>query len=123
MLLILERFTWRHDSILNFLAKTLQNLNECKLFVDLPGFKSPSIITGDEHRPDLLLSTPDKYLYVIELTVGFESKPTDNVNRKKAKYQNLIRELNNKFISVKFINLSISSLGVFHKECHTFIKC
>ena len=44
----LERFTWRHDCILNFLAKTFQSLNECKLHVDLPGFESPSIITGDD---------------------------------------------------------------------------
>jgi hypothetical protein len=64
----LERFTWRHDCTY-FLAKTFQNLNECKLIVDLPGFESPSIITGDEYRPDLLVSTSDKHLYVVELTV------------------------------------------------------
>ena len=118
----LERFTWRHDCILNFLAKTFQILNECKLHVDLPGFESPSIITGDEYRPDLLVSTSDKHLYVVELTVGFESNLTNNVNRKKAKYKNLIRELNQNFTSVKFINLSVSSLGVFDKEYHIFVK-
>jgi hypothetical protein len=69
----LERFTWRHDCILKFFAKTFQSLNECKLLVDLPGFESPSIITGDEYRP--------------------EYRP-----------------------------LSVSSLGVFDKECHTFVK-
>ena len=94
----------------------------CKLLVDLPGFESPSIITGDEFRPDLLVSTPDKHLYVVELTVGFESNLTNNVNRKKAKYKNLIRELDQNFTSVKFINLSVSSLAVFDKECHTFVK-
>ncbi|CAB4030630.1 Hypothetical predicted protein [Paramuricea clavata] len=118
----LERFTWRHDCILKFLAKTFQSLNECKLLVDLPGFESPSIITGDEYRPDLFVSTSDKHLYVVELTVGFESNLTNNVNRKKAKYKNLIRELDQNFTSVKFINLSVSSLGVFDKECHTFVK-
>ena len=118
----LERFTWRHDCILNFLAKTFQSLNECKLHVDLPGFETPSIITGDEYRPDLLVSTSDKHLYVVELTVGFESNLTNNVNRKKAKYENLIRELDQNFTSVKFINLSVSSLVVFDKECHTFLK-
>ena len=118
----LVRFTWRHDCILKFLAKTFQSLNECKLLVDLPGFESPSIITGDEFRPDLLVSTPDKHLYVVELTVGFESNLTNNANRKKAKYKNLIRELDQNFTSVKFINLSVSSLGVFDKECHTFVK-
>ena len=52
----LERFTWRHDSILLFLAKTFQTLHRCKLFVDLPGFISPSVKTGDEYRPDLLVT-------------------------------------------------------------------
>ncbi|CAB4020236.1 Hypothetical predicted protein, partial [Paramuricea clavata] len=118
----LERFTWRHDCILKFLAKTFQSLNECKLLVDLPGFENPSIITGDEYRPDLLVSTSDKHLYVVELTVGFESNLTNNVNREKAKYKNLIRELDQNFTCVKFINLSVSSLGVFDKECHTFVK-
>ncbi|CAB3984919.1 Hypothetical predicted protein, partial [Paramuricea clavata] len=117
----LERFNWRHDCILKFLAKTFQSLKKCKLLVDLPGFESPSIITGDEYRPDLLVSTSDKHLYVVKLTVGIESNLTNNVNRKKAKYKNLIRELDQNFTSVKFINLSVSSLGVFDKECHTFI--
>ncbi|CAB4017464.1 Hypothetical predicted protein [Paramuricea clavata] len=67
-------------------------LNKCKLLVDLPGFESPSIITGDEYRPDLLVFTSsDTHLYVVELTVGFESNLTNNFNRKKAKYENLIR--------------------------------
>ena len=50
----LPRFTWRHDSILNFVAKIFQPEHNSTLFVDLPGYKSPSIITGDTYRPDLL---------------------------------------------------------------------
>ena len=30
------RFTWRHDSALNFLASSLQCLNHCTFYVDLP---------------------------------------------------------------------------------------
>ena len=117
----LERFTWRHDSILNFLAQTFQSINACQLYADLSGFQSPSIITGDSYRPDILLVTPDKTLYVVELTVGFETNLHNNVERKKTKYKNLMKELNEHFPSVKFINLSISSLGVFDKECYTFL--
>jgi hypothetical protein len=90
--------------------------------VDLPGCKSPSIITGDTYRPDLLLSTSTGTLYIVELTVGFESNLQKNVERKKSKYKDLIREQNEHFTSVKFVNLSISSLGVFSKECSTFIE-
>ena len=71
----LERFTWRHNSVLNFLAETLLPLQaEYRIFADLPGFNNPSIITGERYRPDLLLENTDKtVLYIIELTVGFES--------------------------------------------------
>ena len=82
----LEQFTWRHDSVLYFLAKTFQTVNGCKLLVELPGFQSPSTITGEEYRPDLVLTTSDKHLYILELTVGFESNLENNTNRKKAKY-------------------------------------
>jgi hypothetical protein len=53
--------------------------------VDLPGYKSPSIITGDTYRPNLLLSTSTGILYIVELTVGFESNLQKNVERKKIK--------------------------------------
>ena len=55
----LDRFTWRHNSILNFLAQTLQSASGFDLFSDLPGFKNPSIVTGDTFRPDLLLASPN----------------------------------------------------------------
>ena len=118
----LERFTWRHDSILHFLATSLQTVSGSSLYVDLPGYKSPSIVTGDTYRPDLLLSTSTGVLYVVELTVGFESNLQKNVERKKSKYKELIREQNEHFNRVKFVNLSISSLGVFAKECSSFIE-
>ncbi|CAB3996669.1 Hypothetical predicted protein [Paramuricea clavata] len=77
----LERFTWRHDSVLNFLATNLQTVSGSHLYVDLSGYKSPSIITGDTYRPDLLLSTSTGTLYIVELTVGFESNLQKNVEQ------------------------------------------
>ena len=118
----LERFTWRHDSILKFISKTLQTLNTCKLYADLPGMLNPSIITGDHYRPDILLITPESTLYIIELTVGFESNLNKNVTRKKSKYADLIKEQQGNFNSTIFINLSISSLGVFDRECISFFE-
>ena len=68
----LDRFTWRHNSILNFIASSLNPVVNCTLYADLDDYHSPSIITGDSYRPDLILRTPDT-LYVLELTFGFES--------------------------------------------------
>ena len=118
----LNRFTWRHDSVLNFIASILQPVHFNNLYVDLPGFHNPSIITGDEYRPDLLLKTKDDCLYILELTVGYETNLRNNIKRKQEKYTYVITEQERHFKTVKFINLSISALGVFDKESSAFIK-
>ena len=84
----LDRFTWRHNSIPNFVANTLQTVNGATLYADIPGFKSPAIITGDMYRPDLLLSCSNGSLYVVELTVGYETNLENNVKRKKLNIEN-----------------------------------
>ena len=118
----LDRFTWRHNSILNFLAQTLQSINGYDLFADLPGFRTPSIITGDRFRPDLLLtSSNNSLLYIVELTVGYESNLESNIRRKNIKYKEIIKQQRKSFNDVKFVNISISSLGVFAKESSNFL--
>ena len=111
-----------HDSVLNFIASILQPVHFDNLYDDLPGFHNPSIITGDEYRPDLLLKTKDDCLYILELTVGHETNLRNNIKRKQEKYRVVITEQDRHFKTVKFINLSISALGVFDKESSAFIK-
>ena len=82
----------------------------------LPSFSNPSIITGDDYRPDILILTKDNTLYVLELTVGYETNLRNNFNHKYSKYKELIKELKRKFNCVKFINLSVSALVVFDNE-------
>ena len=118
----LDRFTWRHDSILNFIAKSLQpviNVHS-SLYADVYDFLNPSIITGENYRPDLLFLIQSKCLYVLEL-VGFESNLNNNAVRKKEKYPNSINEMSRHYRCVRFVNLSMSSLGVFSVECSTFL--
>ena len=50
-----ERFNWRHNSILVNLANSLKVYSDVQLYVDNDKFQSPSIITGDDQIPDLLL--------------------------------------------------------------------
>ena len=83
------------DSILNFIAKSLQpviNVHSSH-YADVNGFLNPSIITCDNYCPDLLLLIRSTCLYVLELTVGFESYLNNNAVRKKEKYLNLIKEI------------------------------
>ncbi len=101
----------------NILAKTLMCVNNSKLFVDLPEYRSPSIITGDKYRPDMLLVTSDNTLYVAELTVGHEANLQNNSIRKTQKYSELVRELKDHYKSVIFVKyISMSCLDVFANE-------
>jgi hypothetical protein len=52
----------------------------------------------------------------------FASNLHNNVERKKGKYKDLIEDQRGHFNSVKFVNLSVSSLGVLDKECFTFLE-
>jgi hypothetical protein len=42
------------------------------------------------------------------------------LNGKKAKYRELVRQLDENFDEVNFVNHSMSSLGIFAQECSTF---
>ena len=70
----------------------------------------------------MLLITSDNTLYVIELTVGHESNLSNNTNRKKQKYSNLVKELKDDYRSVSFVNISMSCLGVFANESISLLK-
>ena len=118
----LNRFNWRHDKILNFIAKNIPSDNIKKIFADLLSFSNPSMITGELFRPDLIILTKDNTLFILELTVGYETNLRNDINRKHTKYKELIEEQKKKFASVIFVNLSISALGVFDEESAAFIN-
>ena len=72
------RYTWRHNSVLLHISRTLSSLQDSSLYADLPSFPSPSLITGDSLRPDLVLVLNSATVYLLELTVSFESNMTIN---------------------------------------------
>ena len=122
----LDRFSWRHDSILNFIANSLQPVinDRSSVYADVNGFLSPLIITGDNYRPDLLFPIQSRCLYILELTVCFESNLKNNTRNsvQKEKYMNLVKGMRSNYRCVKFVNLSMNSLGVFSNEYSTFLK-
>ena len=89
--------------------------------MDLPGYLSPCIITGDSLWHDMILSTADK-LYIIELTVGLDTNLAGNARRKELKYHSLVTDLTNDYHSIEFINLSLSSLGIFGQSSESFLE-
>ena len=116
------RYTWRHNSVLNFLATSLKVVEGSSMYADIPGFPSPSIITGHDLRPDLLLHTKDNCLYILELTIGFETNLNNNAERKHLKYSQLVSDLRSQYKSVTFVNLTMSSLGIYANSCLSFLE-
>ena len=64
----------------------------------------------------MLLAIGKIILYVIEMSVGFENNLNMNAERKHEKYLQLTRDLSSDYNDVKFINLSLSTLGIFGKS-------
>ena len=69
----------------------------------------------------MLLSIGKTTLYVIELSVGFETNINVNTERKRVKYNQLTRDLLSEYHDVRFINLPLSALGIFGNSCGPFI--
>ena len=116
------RYTWRHNSVLLHIARTLSSVANSSLYADLPNFPSPSLVTGDSLRPDLVLVLNNASVYVLELTVGFESNIKINSDRKATKYHPLINHLHSSYSTVTFVNLSMSAIGIFRTSSESFLS-
>ena len=72
--------------------------------------------------PDLVLISSDKNVYILELTVGFESNLKNNSDRKADKYNPLVKELSRNYRKVKFVNVSMSALGILGASCDSLLE-
>ena len=115
------RYTCRDNSVLLFIAKSFSSIQHCLVYADLPFFPSPSLITGDSLRPDLALIAPDNSLYVLELTVGFETNIAINGNRKATKYRPLLLDLKPRYHKINFVNMSMGALGILESSSDSLL--
>ena len=107
----------RRGGGVNFLTPctptSLKLVEGSSLYADIPGFHSLSIITGKDLRADLLLRTKNKCFYILELMIGFETNLNNNTERRSLKYSQLVSDLKSQYIVFTFVDLSMSSLGIF----------
>ena len=73
-------------------------------------------------RLDLVLILSNAFVYMQELTVGCESNITINSDRKLAKQRLLFNSLRTNYTSIKFVNLSMSALGIFGASCDSLLQ-
>ena len=110
-----KRYNWRHDSILLSLASMVPRNVSTRVYADIPGFTSPSVVTGEEQRPDIVINMNNS-LWIIELTVGFETNVRKNYERKLKNYEQLISDLKKRYSKVIYVNLSMGACGIIGKE-------
>ena len=113
--------SWRHNSVLLFIANSFSSKQHCLVYADLPFFQSPSLITGDTLRPDLALIVPDNSLYVLELTVGFETNIAIYSNRKATKYRPLLLNLKPRYREINFVNISMGALSTLESSSDSLL--
>ena len=86
------------------------------VYSDLPEYKNPSILTGD----DYILFIKENTLFIIELSVRFETNIQNNTENKEKCYLPLITPLLSKYNEIEYVNLSMGALGTFGKSCSNF---
>ena len=86
--------------------------NKIKIHCDIEGYINPLVIIGDENRPDMIITQNKSTIFVLELTVGFETNLDYNTKLKASKYREMLKSPENKFEKVNFVNLSMGALGI-----------
>ena len=130
----LDRFKFRHDSVLNHLLHTIMKSKNDQLtdYADLNGWRvnggtMPPDLVLTEQIPDLVIidrsNTPAKVL-LIELTVPWDSANSFKAaeERKTARYERLAGDLRDKGLTTFNLPLEIGCRGVINKRNHLVLE-
>ena len=127
--IMLDRYTWRHNSVLNNIFQTLTSL-QCtlELRVDigdkLKGISTiPSDILVTAQRPVLVcIDRPNSSIYILELTICFETNFDAAHKRKLNRYASLTTDLEIKGYKVNYSAVEIGSRGFVNKDNQSRLK-
>ena len=114
-----ERYTWRHDSVAQYIAETLkENLPEqMSLYADLEGYKVcggtiPPTIVQTSSRPDIVIvDNRNRTVWMLELTVSFESNFEAANRRKKERHSSLAADIEDENFQCNNLPFEIGSRG------------
>ena len=111
-----KRYNYRHDSVLLKIVKSNKSSEVRRIYADLEGYISPSIISREDKRLNIIIVERDN-VYIFELTIGFETNIGTNSERKMNNYSQLLEDLKSRYKKVKFINLSMGATGIYGDTC------
>ena len=112
----LRRYSSRHDEVLKPIAAFANDHlpPSFSITVDLPdsSYSFPHHITPTNLRPDLVWwSDSDWVLWLLELTISFETAAEEARLRKRAKYQDLVSEATAAGYSTELVTVEVGSRG------------
>ena len=118
------RYTWRHNSVLNHIANTINQNKPPNLEVfcdisgqDINGGTIPPDVLVTQSRPDLvLLNRNEKTICLLELTCSFESNSQAANIRKSLRYSTLKTDLEENGYKCFLIPFEVGSRGHIHKS-------
>ena len=124
------RFTWGHNSVLNYLCLELKDKlpENLQMYSDLDqyslnGGTIPPDILCTLQRPDLtLIDRSKKKITILELTCSFEQNINSANIRKLGKYQDLKKDIEKNGYSVTLLPFEIGSRGQVTKRNKTALE-
>ena len=93
------------------LGRILESIKSIDIYIDIPGYKCPTMITGENQRPDLVEILNNK-LYLLKLTAGYETNIDLNSKWKEENYIAFMDRSAQSYDSVQFVTLSMGVLRV-----------
>ncbi len=118
-----ERYTWRHNNVLQYIHQTLSKSPVCdtlSINVDLPGHSKTTIpyhILPTSCRPDLVICfNSSKKIVIFELTVPFELNVEKRHADKMNKYASLVNDLHDIGYTCDLICFEVGSRGHISKD-------
>ena len=130
----LDRFKFRHDSVLNHLLQTIikNKSDQVTVFADLNGWRTnggtiPQDMVLTEQIPDLVIIdksvTPTKVV-LLELTVPWDSSNNFKaaLDRKTARYERLCEDLRDKGYNTMNLPFEVGCRGVINARNHLVLE-
>ena len=134
----LDRFTWRHDNVLNLIHDKIQNELHAGFHMNIDLVKSndgqsllidsscdtiPPDIACTSLRPDLtLINRQEKTMYICELTVPFEDNIAKAVERKFRKYESLVADIEGNGYKCNYTSIEIGARGIVGHGLGSLLK-
>ena len=117
-----RRFNTRHDAILERIVATITKHLKPTVS-DLTNYTFPHHIVPTTLRPDIVWWDDSKRnMIMAELTVAFETSFTSAAERKRVKYEELVKEARQAGYNTNLITLEVGSRGMIHNPGFQSLK-